>query len=70
MLTVCLCVSADLDLGQDGYLEVVVAFVDLTHCWLRLIGQDYSVSLVCGVAWRLRHCHWDEDFWFECLFKK
>ena len=21
-----------------------MAFVDLTHCWLRLIGPDYSVS--------------------------
>ena len=43
-LTVSLCVSADLELPQDSYVEVVVAFVDLTHCWLRLIGPDYSVS--------------------------
>ena len=39
-----LCVSADLELPQDSFVEVVVAFVDLTHCWLRLIGPDYSVS--------------------------
>lgn len=41
-----LCVSADLELPQDSYVEVVVAFVDLAHCWLRLIGRDYSVSVV------------------------
>ena len=45
-----LCVSADLELPQDSFVEVVVAFVDLTHCWLRLIGPDYSVSGGGGVG--------------------
>ncbi|XP_070208882.1 tudor domain-containing protein 7B-like isoform X2 [Littorina saxatilis] len=36
---------AELELPQEGYLEVVVAFVDLTHCWLRVIGQEYSERL-------------------------
>ncbi|XP_076438043.1 uncharacterized protein LOC143277162 isoform X3 [Babylonia areolata] len=38
-------VPPDLELPQEGYLEVVVAFVDLKRCWLRIIGKEYSEAL-------------------------
>lgn len=38
-------IAGRLEVPDEDYLEVVVAYVDLQSCFIRLIGEDFSVSV-------------------------